>query len=219
MGALELVTAYRYHVRQDGQWSRPFRLRRVLAEVEADLRGPSRIYTLEHDRPGETFETWRRFRSRLSALLKQHRLGITYVCEAHEFDPDARVGKCAVRVSGVAPKPAETTGNDNVDRFVGYLNAYWPGWRNGGICVVKKIAGTNTWSDHSYGGAIDVFDTAEHMEEQREFVRANGVELNATYHILWDDIYKASSFVRESYGGAPHYHGHTSFEHRGVFCA
>lgn len=68
------------------------------------------------------------------------------------------------RVVETAPDAANTSGSPGVDLLVGFLNAEFAGqWQQWGIYVYKHIAGSGTWSDHSYvsrghwcGRAIDV---------------------------------------------------------------
>jgi hypothetical protein len=67
------------------------------------------------------------------------------------------------RVVEVAPEAANTGGSPGVDLLVGFLDEEFTNqWSSLGIYVYKHIAGSGTWSDHSYvgsgwcGRAIDV---------------------------------------------------------------
>lgn len=48
-----------------------------------------------------------------------------------------------------------TSGNDAIDLVVGTVVQKYPSVTNLGIVVCKKIAGSNTWSQHSWGNAVD----------------------------------------------------------------
>ena len=133
-----------------------------------------------------------------------------------------RKGTAVLRTARVAvvdwtPKPAATSGSDQVDLYVGCLNELWGDkWRSAGALVCKKVAGTMTWSDHAWGEAQDLFATWEVMDEITAWTVANATELNVKYVILRNKIWEAKRKRWTNYTGVYHRHVHVSFNHDGA---
>lgn len=122
-----------------------------------------------------------------------------------------------IRVVDWTPKPAETNGSEQVDLYVACLNELWGNkWRSGGAFVCKKTVGTNTWSDHAWGEAQDIFADWDVMDEIAAWTVDTHKELNVNYVILRDRIWRSSTKKWGIYTGEYHRHVHTSFIHDGV---
>lgn len=127
--------------------------------------------------------------------------------------PDV-VRQAAIRVVDWTPSPEDTNGSPQVDLYVACLNELWKGkWRSAGAQVCKKTAGTNTWSDHAWGEAQDLFASWDVMDEIANWTVATAKELNVSYVILRDRIWKRSTGKWGVYTGIFHNHVHTSFSH------
>lgn len=123
----------------------------------------------------------------------------------------------SIRIVDWVPSPADTNGSAQVDLYVACLNELWRDkWRSAGALVCKKVAGTNTWSDHAYGEAQDLFATWPVMDEIANWTVANYKELNVNYVILRDRIWKRDTKKWGVYTGVYHNHVHTSFCHDGA---
>lgn len=153
-----------------------------------------------------------------AVAITLHRLRAT--CEIGEGlrfivkDGPKDLKEAVIRVVDWTPEPADTNGSPQVDLYVACLNELWRDkWRSGGALVCKKVAGTNTWSDHAYGQAQDLFATWEVMDEIADWTVANYKELNVKYVILRDRIWKRETKKWGLYTGVYHRHVHTSFSH------
>jgi hypothetical protein len=121
------------------------------------------------------------------------------------------------RTVQTAPDAANTTGSSGVDLLVGFLQQKFPGqWESWGIYNFKHIAGSSTWSDHSYvnhnanppwcGRAIDVHPHSIAIGDQIEAAaKAEPALVAVTRYILWRG-------VPDHYPG----HLHFSFEDAGA---
>lgn len=116
------------------------------------------------------------------------------------------------RVVEVAPSPANTSGSPGVDIVVGFLNAEFSGkWEAWGIYVYKHIAGSSTWSDHSYvnnpanwcGRAIDVHPASMSIGDTiKSRVMAENSITSRLRYLLWrvPDHYDHLHFSMEDPG-------------------
>lgn len=99
------------------------------------------------------------------------------------------------RVVETQPEPANTQGSPGVDLVVGWLNAEFHGqWEAWGIYVYKHIAGSSSWSDHSYvnnpahwcGRAIDVHPQTMAIGDLiKAKAMAEPAIANALRYLLW----------------------------------
>lgn len=154
-----------------------------------------------------------------AVAMTLHRLRSCEVGEGLRFtvkDGATTAKEAVIRIVDWTPEPADTNGSKQVDLYVACLNELWRDkWRSGGSLVCKKVAGTNTWSDHAYGEAQDIFASWEVMNEIAEWTVAAYKELNVNYVILRDRIWKRETKKWGIYTGIYHRHVHTSFSHDG----
>lgn len=121
------------------------------------------------------------------------------------------------RTVEVLMKIVDTTGNDRVDRAFTEILSKWPNIENWGTCACRDIAGSSTWSQHSWCNAIDMNGQDAVMLEISRWLVANADHLSV--HTV---IYARQAWSRETpywhyYDGVnPHYdHVHVDFDPQG----
>lgn len=66
----------------------------------------------------------------------------------------------------------DTAGVYPVDKIVGTIIQKYPLVRSAGICVCKKISGTNVWSQHAYCNAVDMMaPTQAYLDKVAAYAR------------------------------------------------
>lgn len=152
---------------------------------------------------------WDEFRERSRTRMREAPIGTEFHARGEK---DERIAMFRViEVSIIRPIP--TSGVYFIDLIAGALNAEFRGWANWGICVCKRIAGSWTYSDHSYCAAIDINHRTKMYDISRYFAH------NAAKYGIAYVIYNRQKFVPGygwSYysGSNPHVdHVHISVRH------
>jgi hypothetical protein len=126
-------------------------------------------------------------------LRKAHEGDVGY----HSSLLNAKHHGILTRVVEDEPQPANTSGSPGVDLVVGFMNEHFE-WQSWGIYVYKHIAGSSTYSDHSYvnhnvrpewcGRAIDIrpepFTMALGDEVKAALLGEESIVANMRY-LLW----------------------------------
>jgi hypothetical protein len=153
---------------------------------------------------------WEAFMTASRNRLKTAPIGTEFHARGEQDDRIAWVRIIEVSII----RPIDTSGTAYIDLIGGALNGLFRGWENWGICVCKRVAGTWSYSDHSYCAAIDIHHTKAKMAEMANYFARNA----GKYHIAYL-IYARQKFVPGSgwsyYSGInPHYdHVHISVQH------
>jgi hypothetical protein len=194
---------YRYH-KKDGEWSDEVGAKAV--EAVADIRiikGHGR-FTLQIDqgdvsRPRTRLETMVRFQELLSTLKENERIRVR--------DGDDDLVLLAQRI----PTFIETPGNDKIDAVHTFVfRKFEKQVFSLGICVCKKIVGSNTYSQHAFCNAEDY--GAGNMLWLQRIARAVVREAKAgrldVEHVIVGDQIWTKGVGWHTYTGNFHFHVH-----------
>lgn len=123
----------------------------------------------------------------------------------------------AVRIEETIPTTDSTNGNSHADLYYNWVYALFRAYdpRYAGAYVCKRIAGSTTLSQHSYGNAVDFFfDSLTDQERvfeavvRGDFTRVTGVRV--AHAISRDRIWNPDTGMQH-YGGDYHSHLHVDF--------
>jgi hypothetical protein len=149
-----------------------------------------------------------------ATILERYRAAI----ENRELGSTFRIrGDGEIVFTGRASKPApdeiDTNGNQHSDEFWTWVVNEYPEFhpRFGGSYVCKRIAGTSSMSQHSYGNAVDIFfDSIAHQEKVFVDVTNGKAPVAVAHAISLRRIWEPGSGMH-GYTGETHYHLHTDY--------
>lgn len=191
------------YTRPDGTWA----TRRSLDDVLSAARNQlplGKVYLLKEDdkRLRTGARPW--VLKGLQRHLKNGEVGPTYrIWSGGKVQFVARETVPAVKI-------IDTNGNAKADRAWSYGKAEYPDCRFLGAYVCKRIAGTNTMSQHSYGNAVDFGrDSMSELYDLAYYLL--GVPELDLQHLIVDDRIWTRGVGWSHYGGDRHYHVHVDF--------
>lgn len=186
---------YRHALRQpDGDWSKfsdhnPFAEEmgnvRVLLRERGGQDGPFRIRVNE----GHRFDEWGQNRDLDEAVRRTReilpQLGIGDLLDVDVSPNNLGVVRFKPIRLEAHRDPVSLAWNPRVRHAIRALNNRFPNWENWGICNVRYISGTTTWSQHAYANAIDIrFGSMAAMDKVARFFKNHTGEFDIA-NCLW----------------------------------
>lgn len=105
----------------------------------------------------------------------------------------------------------DTNGNNKADKVWSWGKAKFPDCSFLGAYVCKRIVGSYTLSQHSYGNAVDFGrDSMDELYDLAYYLIGSSDELNLQ-HVIVDDRIWNRGIGWGYYGGDRHYHVHADF--------
>lgn len=105
----------------------------------------------------------------------------------------------------------DTNGNDKADRCWSAVKAEFPKVQFLGAYVCKRVAGTYTLSQHSYGNAVDFgAGSMDALYDIARWLVNRAAELDLE-HVIVDDRIWTRGYSWSSYSGDRHYHVHVDY--------
>ncbi len=144
--------------------------------------------------------------SRLALILRRSKNGDMVVIAS------SKGGKVILRTVMVKVKIPDSPGTDPVDKFRAVVFSRWPTTESWGICNCRPIAGSNSWSQHSWCNAEDYHADEQTMKEITALGR-NNWQLYRSGYVIHDKMVSFEGDSSHVYNGVdPHYdHVHIDF--------
>jgi hypothetical protein len=189
-------------VKPDGDWSVHKPIGDVMDAAKNQCDSGLRPYMLKRDdkviRRGSRAFVLRGLRK----ALENGEVGPTFRLRGHgELLFTCREATASVHV-------IDTNGNDKADKAWSWGKTEHPDCSFLGAYVCKRIAGTSTMSQHSYGNAVDFGrDTMAKLWDLAHFLVSKADELDLA-HVIVDDMIWTPQGAWGHYSGDRHYHVH-----------
>lgn len=190
-------------------WSQPVGLARHMTAVRKRVVAKQGPFTLTQDGDALSRKVQRAtVLDRYQTAIENRELGATFRIRNRKGD---------VAITGRSSKPTpdeiDTNGNAHSDEFWTWVVNEYPEFhpRFGGSYVCKRIAGSSSMSQHSYGNAVDIFfDSIVHQEKVFLDVVNGKAPLVIAHAISMRRIWEPGVGMH-AYTGETHYHLHTDY--------